>query len=324
MQLCAILCLYVLADLCCLSDGFAPLLPQQQQQLAAPAADAAASRRKSRAPPAGRHGRTTARRALPFDPVDLAHSAADGTTSQAVVDQLHQHLLSRLGEQAVAGDAAGGGGGGGSGSLEAILSTMYAATSDVMLKPAHGHTQPLWGPPDPYLSAGKSIAPSAKSLIDMGIQEASNAITSGAAAAGQQQQGGGGGALAEEVRAAASNGWKVIDGSGIKAENVLPGFAETGGILPRHSAGVPDETPETLAAQVEWSAKFLNVVDRLPYVAFLYATVEFFFLRPNLDLYKEDIEDEPSKAAIETAVVTGVRLIAFAVISLFTLIIFGG
>jgi len=191
---------------------------------------------------------------------------------------------------------------------------MYAGTVDAIKlnQPAHGHSQPLFGPLDPYLAAGKSIAPSARSLADMGVQKTSASEVSVASDG-----------MAATVKEALSKGWRVMDGSSIRAETALPGFSSTGGILPHHDPRVPEETPETFAAQVEWSVRFLNVVDKIPYAAFLYAMVEFFLLRPNLDLYKEDVEEQPSRAFVETAVVTGVRVAAFALVAVLTLVMFG-
>lgn len=164
-----------------------------------------------------------------------------------------------------------------------------------LLKPATEHTQPLWGPPDPYLSAGKSIAPSAKALSDMGIVPTD--------------------------LPAQTNG--VLDGAAIHAQTLLPGFSPTRGLLPTHVMGLPAETPETFAAQVEWSARFLNVIDQVPTIVFAYALVEFFFLRPNIDLYQEEIREQPTQIMAGTVAVTGVRVGVFFVIAILTCTIFG-
>lgn len=196
-------------------------------------------------------------------------------------------------------------------SLSSILSTLYSATAEGVLQPAHGHSQPLFGPPDPYLSAGKSIAPPAKALLDMGVEKA-NVISGGDLT------------LPSDVKAAIAKGWTVLDGSHMKPEDVLPGFAKTGGILPQHNPRIVPDSPETFAAQVEWSARFLNVVDKLPYMALAYGLVDFFLLKPNLDLYKEDVEEEPSAIFMETASATAFRMGVFAVIAVVTLGMFGG
>lgn len=181
----------------------------------------------------------------------------------------------------------------------------FPSLTTSLLQSAHGHTQPLWGPPDPYLSAGKSIAPSAQALANnLGITKSDASIAAAA--------------LPDYAQKAASNGWNILDPARIHAQNLLPGFSPTGGILPAHNPNIPAETPATFMAQIEWSAKFLNVVDNLPAVAFAYALVEFFLIRPNLDMYKEDIEEEPSEVLTETVSVTGVRLAVFAIIAVVT------
>lgn len=186
------------------------------------------------------------------------------------------------------------------------MPSLSTAASDVILKPAAGHTQPFWGTPDPYLTAGSSIAPPAKNLADMGVAKTTELSS-----------------LPEQVQIAASKGWKILEYESIKTENLLPGFSPTGGILSAHNTAIPAETPETFAAQVEWAANFLNVVDKLPYAALAYAFVEFFILRPGIDLYKEDVEEEPSDVLAETIVTTGVRMGAFCLVAISTLGIFG-
>ena len=121
---------------------------------------------------------------------------------------------------------------------------------------------------------------------------------------------------------AVRDGIHVLDSAALQAESVLPGFTRTGGILPFHHA-VPAETPASFAAQVEWSAGFLNVVDKLPEAAFAYALVEFFFLRPGIDRYTEDVELEPTRAWTESLAVTGVRLGMFCLVAAITTTIFG-
>lgn len=189
-------------------------------------------------------------------------------------------------------------------SLQTLLSSSYAVVTDKVLVPAHGHTQTLWGPPDPYLAAGKSIAPTVKSLSDMNIEVPKD--------------------IPEQVQAAVSKGWKYLDATRVKPENVLPGFSPTGGILPSHDPRLESlETPASFAAQVEWASRFLNVVDKLPSAAFAYALVEFFILRPGIDLYKEDIEEETGSVLVESIVTSGVRLGVFCLVAAATTTLFG-
>lgn len=179
-----------------------------------------------------------------------------------------------------------------------------------LLKPATGHSQPLWGPPDPYLSAGHSIPPSSNNLNALGVEKVP--FTD----------------LPDEIRLAMNEGYKVLDAATIKSENLLPGFSPVGGILSPPNPQIPPETLSTFTAQIEWSAKFINVIDHLPEAAFTYALIEFFILRPGIDLYKEDIEmqsDEGPTGVLtaEVAAVTGVRLGVFLVVAVLTNLIFG-
>ena len=189
-----------------------------------------------------------------------------------------------------------------------LVSTTTSTAPPLYLKTAVGHSQPLWGPPDPYLSAGTSIAPSARALSDMGLTEQ---------VVQQQHE-----SWPQLAQMAVRDGVQVLDSAALQAESILPGFTRTGGILPLHHV-VTAETPATFAAQVEWSAGFLNVVDKLPEAAFAYALVEFFFLRPGIDRYVEDVELEPTRAWTESVAVTGVRLGMFCLVAAVTTTIFG-
>eukprot|EP00977_Amphora_coffeiformis_P000196 scaffold54_cov158-Amphora_coffeaeformis.AAC.10 len=188
-----------------------------------------------------------------------------------------------------------------------LLSTSLQAggltISPNTLQPAHEHVASWFGAADPYLAAGKSIVPSTKALTSMQIPSTSSAD------------------LPDALKHVLAQGWKLLDARTIQAENFLPGFTPTGGILPTHSA--PPETPASFAVSVEWSARFLKVVDKLPEAALAYAMVEFFLLRPNIDLYKEEIRQEPGAVALETAVTTAVRVAAMSIVGAVTLGIFG-
>jgi hypothetical protein len=199
--------------------------------------------------------------------------------------------------------------------VQSIVNELLVYGGDVaaatIQRPATGHSQPLWGPPDPILSAGKSIPPSTNRLSEMGIVP--TAITD----------------MPEPIQQTIKAGYKTLDASTIQRDIVMPGFTQTSGILPIHNPRLPPETPATFAAQVEWSAKFLNVIDKLPEAAFVYALVEFFILRPGLDLYKEDIDLQQEEGATtgvltaETLAVTGVRFGVFLIIAIITNFIFG-
>jgi hypothetical protein len=201
--------------------------------------------------------------------------------------------------------------------LPALLSTMLSTA----VVTAHGHSNPLFGPPDAILAAGKSVAPSAKAMVDLGITQIKTAADILPTGAGTTTTP----AFAQSVQVAMTRGWKVLSDANIMngGGTHLPGFQETSGILPYHNPNLPVETPETFAASVQWGASFFQVIEKLPYAAFWYALVEFFILRPGIDLYKEDIENDPNGAIMETLTVTGVRMGAFLIIAVVTTSMFG-
>lgn len=188
--------------------------------------------------------------------------------------------------------------------------------STLLLQPAQGHSNPLFGPPDPYLAAGKSIPPSAKALEEFGITPAKTAADFAPADASPE--------YIQSIQTAMDHGWKITNFDKMKPTGtILPGFSETHGILPDHQLDILPPNPMGFAAQVEWAYNFLPIMNKLPTAVCLYCFVEFFFLRPTIDFYKEEIEADPTGAAIDTAMVFGVRLIAIAIVSTLTAVIFG-
>jgi hypothetical protein len=191
---------------------------------------------------------------------------------------------------------------------DALLSTM-------LLQPAAGHSNPLFGPPDPYLAAGKSIPPSAKALTEFGITPAKTPADFVPDASPEYLQ---------SIQAAMDRGWKITTIDKIKPSGTtLPGFSETNGILPNHNFDLLPPNPEGFFAQLDWSSKYYAVFDHLPMAVFLYCVLEFGFLRPGIDFYKEEIEADPTGAAIETVAVFGVRMVAIAIVSTLTVVLFG-
>ncbi len=194
--------------------------------------------------------------------------------------------------------------------ITAFLSTTLSTAIPV----AHGHANPMFGPPDPYLAAGKSIAPSAKALVNLGITSTKtvNEMLPESPEALQQY-----------LTAVIKKGWNVLDASTIKVldTNHLPGFTDTRGIF--GSRALPLESPESFAAEVKWAAGYFNVMNKLPFVAFYYALAEFFFLRPGVDMYKEEIEDDPEGVLADTISVSIVRFGVFALIAMLTVIFSG-
>jgi hypothetical protein len=213
--------------------------------------------------------------------------------------------------------------------IPALLSTMYTAA----LPSAHGHSNPLFGPPDPLLAQIKSIAPSAKALMDMGITSSASSATSASssdvatlASDALNSMTSSSPELQAKIQGALQRGIPVRDATStmtnMGSSTHLPGFAETRHILPARTPP-PAETEATFAAQVEWAAQFLNVIDKLPFVAFYYALLEFFILRPGIDLYKEDVENDPAGVLAESVVVLAVRVAVFCVVGIVTVSMFG-
>ena len=178
---------------------------------------------------------------------------------------------------------------------EALISTIYSSGV------AHGHSNPWFGPPDPYLEAGRSIAPL-------------KPVTDPSAAPN----------VPEIVQELVAKGLKVIDASGIKEQDYLPGFVPpSNSFISRDAIPVAPESLPGFLAKAEWASSFSNVLDKLALASFVYCLVEFFYLRPNIDLYKSEIEEESQATLWADVVATfSVRFVAMAFVALFTLAIF--
>jgi hypothetical protein len=85
--------------------------------------------------------------------------------------------------------------------LESTISTIYTTSADVFSGPAHDHTQPFWGTPDPFLSAGKSIAPTVQGMQELGVSKQAVADVVSQAPEG----------LGDKEQSALAKGWKVLD-----------------------------------------------------------------------------------------------------------------
>lgn len=185
----------------------------------------------------------------------------------------------------------------------------------VYTKPASEHTQSWFGVPDPYLSAGKSIAPSTKALSDMGITitDKTNLLPSVGATG------------SSTVKDISSSTKYIIDSTFIQNHDVLPGFTPTGGILQHPSMIDIDAPPSVVSfvASIDWASNYINVIDKIPIVVLFYVCIEFFILRPNINLFKEDIDDDPMGTFVNTITVTSVRLIMFFVLTIVTVGVFG-
>ena len=203
--------------------------------------------------------------------------------------------------------------------IDAILSSSVTTSNAAA---AHGNSWFGFGQVDPYLSAGKSVAPPDKNLLDMGITPTFHAKSASAVLPADVAAD-----FKGAVQKAIDNGATVLDTSKIQNGGAthMPGFQETRGILPAHNNDLlrAQADPDVFKYQIGWASQFLKAFDKLPYVAFFYALFEFGFLRNDVDLYKEDIEDDPSGVMAESIVVIGVRLVAFILIGFLTVTMFG-
>ena len=120
----------------------------------------------------------------------------------------------------------------------------------------------------------------------------------------------------------------IIDSTRIHVEDVLPGFTPTGGILSPHIVPFDQQPPPpsvvSFVASIDWASKFINVIDKLPIAVLVYVLIEFFLLRPNINTYKEDIEENPSGIFADTFAVSTVRVSMFCIVAIATLGVFGG
>lgn len=207
--------------------------------------------------------------------------------------------------------------------LPSMISTMVMASAAASV-PAHGHSNPLFGPADPYLQSGRSIAPSLDALSRLGLVSTPAAREDGTVGT----TGPSGPAAFRPSSSSASNRGSsragtraVLDGSKIvrqggdaskaataTAAATLPGFAETRSLLaPRAEEW---DTFSQFRARIMLNAN-VNIpnLDKVPIVVLCYGLVEFFLLRPNTnDLYKEDVEEDPVGVTIETVSDVAVRV----------------
>jgi len=190
--------------------------------------------------------------------------------------------------------------------VEALLSTLYAE----VLKPAHEHSQPLFGPVDPYLSAGKSIIPSQNAFVDAGLAET---VTFDPMSVPNK--------VAEAISKTPTK--FVIDPKAILSiDKVLPGFQQTGHFLPEHSASFPEENSQSLVLEMGSVAKMMRVVNALPMAAFWYTCAEFFLVKPGYDAYKEELDEDRAAATVEFMALSGIRLAILSAIGVFALAFF--
>jgi hypothetical protein len=191
--------------------------------------------------------------------------------------------------------------------VEALLSTLYAE----VLKPAHEHSQPLFGAVDPFLSAGKSIMPSKTAFVDAGLADSVKTVPV---------------KLSDKVVESLSktpNKFIIDPNSVISFDKTLPGFKPSGHFLPQHSESFPQETKQSLILEMGSIAKMMRVINVLPMAAFLYTCAEFFLVKPGYDAYKEELDEDRAAANVEFIALTGIRLAIMSAIGVLALTFFG-
>ena len=206
--------------------------------------------------------------------------------------------------------------------IDAVVSSTVTTSNAAAASQEGFNLFGLFGHVDPYLKANKPIAPPDKALLDMGITPTFHAKSASSILPADVSP-----VLKGSVQNVMDNKWPVLDSSKLAngGASHLPGFEDIHGILPSHNRDLlrAQDDPDTLKYQVAWASQFLKSFDKLPYAAFWYAMLEFFILRPGIDLYKEDIEDDPAGVVAETVVVGGVRVAAFILIGIVTMSLFG-
>lgn len=147
----------------------------------------------------------------------------------------------------------------------------------------------------------------------------------------QEMLPGAGDAIQAQAQQALGSGWKVMDAAKFVhgGQASMPGFSETQSVVAPHLLPGPSDEAVTMTewpenmfkARMEYASTMLRAIQKLPYVAFAYALLEFFFLRSDVDIYKEDIEDDPSGVLAESVSDASVRFGIFFGLALVTYVI---
>jgi len=201
--------------------------------------------------------------------------------------------------------------------LSALLSSTIVAPSADALAQLHG-------------AATTSAIPMVKAATTSAIPLVKAASTT-ATAGIQDMLPGAGDAIKSQAQQAANDGWQFLDASKFihGGQASMPGFSETKSVLAPHvrlgameeSVTLKEMPDYAFASQLALTGKALRTFLKIPYTVLAYVFIEFFFLRSDVDLYKEDIEDDPSGVFAETVSDTGVRLAIFFLLAGFTIFI---
>lgn len=244
-------------------------------------------------PPMGSRS-TTARQMAAMDPNDLTNFVHQHPALDAILSTLYSHAVAIPHAHPPAIPHAQG-----------VDNDLIIRAAKASGGAAHGHSNPLFGPPDPLLLKMKSIPPT--HLENLGVEIPAGTPES----------------WPEAAKVALQKGNTIVDSSKFTSGggSVLPGFKPTGGILPRQV--IHDSSLATIDRQTVQEMKYWNILKKLPFTALVYAFLDFRFLRYGVFVYKEDIEEEPREIAAETLAVTGVRLGVFFLLGLVTVFMFG-
>lgn len=165
--------------------------------------------------------------------------------------------------------------------------------------------------PEVFAKAGQSIPPNPQGLLKLGINEQiTHTIPP---------------TFPEDMRKfLESSNYNVLNAEAIRPVSVSPGFTPTGSLLPVRAESPmvtnDDEALEVFFNVADVSLRNLKQLDVLPYLAFGYATVDFFFLRDGLDWYKDEVENDRRGVLAELAASTIVRTGIFLVLAILTMV----
>lgn len=208
------------------------------------------------------------------------------------------------------------------GDIPAILSTTHIAANQIAsVLTSNQHS----------IAHLHSIAPSIEAMKEMGASYAGTNAAAGDAASIQHVFPNAAEALQARFQTFNNAGWHIMDASKIFSGggSTLPGFTKTGTLLGTHAAilgqepiSFPRVTPDfdsrIFEGKIDYMRSMLSVLEKLPYAAFLYVFIEFFFLRSDVDIYKEDIEDDSAGVFAESVSDLGVRMGIIAVVAIAT------
>jgi hypothetical protein len=197
--------------------------------------------------------------------------------------------------------------------LEAIISTLY--TSAIKLQPAHGHTQSLFGPLDPYLLKIQSIAP----ISNAGVETLGSPVWDESS-------------VPESLRGAidyARRGDFVDPTTVLRVDGAVPpGFTAPPTTifspLTNNYSGLPSSSSlDYQLGVLNAEVGNLRALQKIPLAAFLTVLVDFFLVTPGMDIFKEEIEENGDEINRESAVLGIARVVVLAGVAALTLALSG-